>query len=298
MNDNTITLVTKFSPLVDERFATESKTSLVVNRDFDFIGTKSIKIYSVATAEMNDYGRNATMGTGTGEVLSRYGTIKDLSNTTQEVTMEKDRSFTFVIDKMDEDETLGALNAGSALARQLREVIIPEVDKYTFEKMADNAGETVVETITDNPDAGRGEVGAYESILAGTEYFDEKYVPTEGRVASVVPAFYTHLKKDQNAVLETEIGQNMRIRGVVSNMDGVVIQKVPSTLMPTGINFILSHRVATTQAIKLAEYKVHNNVPFVSGSLVEGRIYYTAFVRNNKKDALYVSTTVEPTVSL
>lgn len=281
MNDNTITLVTKFSPLVDERFATESKTSLVVNRDFDFIGTKSIKIYSVATAEMNDYGRNTDMGTGEGEVLSRYGTIKDLSNTTQEVTMEKDRSFTFVIDKMDEDETLGALNAGSALARQLREVIIPEVDKYTFGKMATNAGHTETETITDST--------AYTSILAGTEYFDEKYVPTEGRVASVTPAFYTHLKKDSNAVLETEIGQNMRIRGVVSNMDGVVIQKVPSTLMPTGVNFILSHRVATTQAIKLAEYKVHNNVPFVSGSLVEGRIYYTAFVRNNKKDALYVS---------
>ena len=120
MNENTIELVTRFSPLVDERFATESKTSLVVNRDFDFIGTKSLKIYSVETAEMNDYGRNTTMGTGTGEVLSRYGTIKDLENSTQEVTMERDRSFTFVIDKMDEDETLGALNAGSALARQFQ----------------------------------------------------------------------------------------------------------------------------------------------------------------------------------
>lgn len=283
MNENTITLVTKFSPLVDERFATESKTSLVVNKDFDFIGTKSIKIYSVDTAEMNDYGRNTTMGTGEGEVLSRYGTIKDLSNTTQEVTMERDRSFTFVIDKMDEDETLGALNAGSALARQLREVIIPEVDQYTFGKMAINAGHTETETITDN--------NAYSSILAGTEYFDEKYVPVEGRVASVTPAFYTHLKKDSNAVLETEVGQDMRIRGVVSNMDGVVIQKVPSTLLPANTNFILSHRVATTQAIKLAEYKVHTNVPFVSGSLVEGRIYYTAFVRNNKKDAIYVSAT-------
>lgn len=287
MNENTIELVTRFSPLVDERFATESKTSLVVNRDFDFIGTKSLKIYSVETAEMNDYGRNTTMGTGQGEVLSRYGTIKDLENSTQEVTMERDRSFTFVIDKMDEDETLGALNAGSALARQLREVIIPEVDQYTFGKIAVNAGKTEIETIG----TGAGEVGAYDAILAGTEYFDEKYVPTEGRVASVTPAFYTELKKDNNAVLETEIGQDMRIKGVVSNMDGVVIQKVPSTLMPEGINFILSHRVATTQAIKLAEYKVHTNVPFVSGSLVEGRIYYTAFVRKNKKDAIYVSTT-------
>ena len=166
MNENAISLVSRFSPLVDERFATESKTSLVVNNDFDFIGTKSIKIYSVATAEMNDYGRNATMGTGDGEVLSRYGTIKDLSTSTQEVQMEQDRSFTFVVDKMDEDETLGALNAGSALARQLREVIIPEVDKYTFAKMATGAGKTVTETI------GTGATGAYEALLAGTEYFD------------------------------------------------------------------------------------------------------------------------------
>lgn len=284
-NENTITLVSKFSPLVDERFATESKTSLVVNNDFDFVGTKTIKIYSVDTAEMNDYGRNTTMGTGEGEVLSRYGTIKDLSNTTQEVQMEKDRSFTFVIDKMDEDETLGALNAGSALARQLREVIMPEVDKYTFGKMASGAGKKVTETIG----TGDGQVGAYDAILAGTEYFDEKYVPVEGRVLSATPKFYTELKKDKQAVLETEIGQDMRIKGVVSNMDGVIIQKVPSTLLPAGQNFILSHRIATTQAIKLAEYKVHNNVPFVSGSLVEGRIYYTAFVRNNKKDAIYSS---------
>ena len=237
---------------------------------------------------MNDYGRNTTMGTGDGQVLSRYGTINDLSNTTQEVTMERDRSFTFVIDKMDEDETLGALNAGSALARQLREVIIPEVDQYTFTKMATNAGKTEIETIVDGTPTS-GQNNAYPAILAGTEYFDEKYVPTEGRVVSATPAFYTHLKKDKDAVLETEIGQDMRIRGVVSNMDGVVIQKVPSTLLPENVNFILSHRVATTQAIKLAEYKVHTNVPFVSGSLVEGRIYYTAFVRNNKKDAIYVS---------
>lgn len=277
-----INLVTKFSPLVDERFASESKTSLITNKDYDFIGSHSIKIFSVDTAEMNDYGRNATIGTGDGEVVSRYGTIKDLSNQVQEVSMEKDRSFTFVIDKMDEDETLGALNAGSALARQLREVVIPEVDKYTYLKVATNAGKTEVESITSS--------NAYSAINAGTEYFDEKYIPAEGRVAVVTPAFYTALKNDSKAVLETEIGQNMRIKGVVSNMDGVTIQKVPSTFLPAGTNFILAHKVATTQAIKLAEYKVRNDVPFMSGSLVEGRIYYTAFVRNNKKDAIYVST--------
>lgn len=275
-----INLATKFSPVVDERFATESKTSLVTNKDYDFIGAKSIKIYSVGTSPMNDYGRNTSLGTSTGQVLSRYGVISDLSTEIQEVQMEKDRSFTFVIDKADEDETLGALNAGSALARQLREVVIPEVDKYTYGKMSANAGKTVEETITKE--------NAYESLTNANEFMDEKMVPME-RVCVCTPAFAKLLKQDKNAVLETEIGQDMRIKGVIANMDGLVIQKVVSSLLPEKTNFIVAHRVATTQAIKLAEYKINNDPQGISGSLVEGRIYYTAFVRNNKKNAIYVS---------
>lgn len=272
-----INLVTKFSPLVDEKFTAESKTSLITNKDYDFIGAHSIKIYSVGTAEMNDYGRN-TQGT------SRYGTVKDLSNEVQEVSMEKDRSFTFAIDKMDEDETLGALNAGSALARQLREVVIPEVDKYTYSKVSAGAGTTATETIDGTT------VTAYGSITKATETLDEAMVPTEGRVLVCPPAFYTILKKDKEAVLETEMGQDMRIKGVISNMDGVLVQKVPSAFLPENTNFILAHKIATTQAIKLAEYKINTDPQGISGTLVEGRIYYTAFVRNNKKKAIYVSS--------
>ena len=269
-----INLVTKFSPLVDEKFTAESKTSLVTNKDYDFVGAHTIKIYSVGTAPMNDYGRN-TAGT------SRYGTVNDLSNTLQEVSMEKDRSFTFAIDKMDEDETLGAMNAGSALARQLREIVIPEVDTYTYAKIAAGAGTTVEETLTNT--------NTYDSIAKATETLDENMAPVEGRVAVMTPATYTLLKSDPKAVLETETGQDMRIRGVVSNMDGVMIQKVPSTFLPENTNYILAHKIATTQAIKLAEYKINTDPQGISGTLVEGRIYYTTFVRTNKAKAIYVS---------
>ena len=272
-----INLAEKYSSLVDEKFTSVSKASLVTNRDYNFVGAHTIQIYSVGTAPMNDYGRN-TAGT------SRYGTVNDLSTTLQEVTMEKDRSFTFAVDKMDEDETLGALNAGSALARQLREVITPEVDTYTYAKISASAGKTVNEqTIT--------ATNAYQSLIAGSEFLDESEVPAEGRVAVVTPKFMTFLKSDPQAVLETEVGQDMRVKGVIANMDGLTIQKVPSKYLPTGTNFIIVHPVATTLAIKLAEYKIHNNPQGVSGALVEGRIYYTAFVRNNKKNAIYVSTT-------
>jgi len=288
-----INLVTKFSPLVDERFEVESKTSLVTNKDYDFVGAHTIKIYSVATAPMYNYGRNADIGNNTSQsqVLSRYGLIEDLATETQEVSMEKDRSFIFSIDKMDQDETLQALNAGSALARQLREVVIPEVDTYTYKKMADNAGKTVYsQSITKS--------NAYEKLTDATEYMDEKKVPADGRVVICTPAFYKLLKQDSNAVLETEIGENMRIKGVIANMDGMTIQKVPSTLLPTNTNFIVAHKVATTQAIKLAEYETIDGGALVSGKIVKGRIYYTAFVRNNKKNAIYVSSSGSQPASL
>lgn len=269
-----IDLAKKYSPVVDETFQTESKASLVTNSDYDFIGSHSIVIYSVGTAEMNDYGRN-TEGT------SRYGTVKDLDTKTQEESMEKDRSFTFSIDKADEDETLGALNAGKALARQINEVVIPESDKYVYAKMVAKAGTVVEEVITDE--------NAYDSLTTGNTVQDEASVPEQGRVCVSTPIYHKHLKNDKKAVLDTEIGQEMKIKGVVANMDGTLIQKVPSRLLPAKVNYILAHPVATTFAVKLAEYKIHDNAVGVSGSLVEGRVYYTAFVRNNKKSAIYVS---------
>lgn len=288
-----INLVTKFSPLVDERFEVESKTSLVTNKDYDFVGAKTLKIYSVATAPMYNYGRNADIGNdgSQDQVLSRYGLIEDLATETQEVSMEKDRSFIFVIDKMDQDETLQALNAGSALARQLREVVIPEVDTYTYKKMADNAGKTLYgQTITKST--------AYESLTNATEYMDEHKVPADGRVVVCTPAFYKLLKQDSNAVLETEIGENMRVKGVIANMDGMTIQKVPSSLLPTNINFMVAHKIATTQAIKLAEYETIDGGALASGKIIKGRVYYTSFIRNNKKDAIYVNTKASQPASL
>ena len=119
-----INLVTKFQPYTDEQFSTESKKSLLTNQDFDWTGAHTIKVYKVTTSAMNDYGRTGPTGTN----WSRYGAVGSLDATTEEFTLTKDRSFTFAIDKLDTDETAAQLQAASALARQNREVVIPEVD--------------------------------------------------------------------------------------------------------------------------------------------------------------------------
>lgn len=107
-----IELVTKYLPYVDELFSSESKKSLLTNNDFDWTGAHTIKVYKIGTSAMNDYDR---AGTGSGATGSRYGAIENLAATTQSMMVLKDRSFTFVIDKLDSDETGRALEAATAL---------------------------------------------------------------------------------------------------------------------------------------------------------------------------------------
>ena len=169
----------KYSAKVDERFKLGSLVNAVINRDYDFVGVQTVKVYSIDTAPMNDYQRSGD---------NRYGTPADLQDNVQELKMTQDRSFTFVIDKGDELEQAGAKNAGAALRRQLDEVAIPEYDKYVIGKICGGAGKTATAAITN--------ANAYDAFLAGSEQLDENKVPAIGRVALVTPAFLRKLKTD------------------------------------------------------------------------------------------------------
>ena len=272
-----INLVTKFLPYVDELFKNESKKSLLTNQDFDWTGAHTVKVYKISTATMNDYDR---AGTGSGATGSRYGTVASLNATTEEFTLSKDRSFTFAIDKLDTDETAQQLAAASALARQQREVIIPEVDKYVYSEMCENAG-TAPAALTLTSE------NIYDEILKASQALDDAEVPETNRVLLVTPAVYLLMKQCPDITMETEIGNDMRLKGVVSNLDGANVIKVPAARLPENFGFLLAHPSATVAPTKLEDYKIHQDPPGSSGSLVEGGMVYDAFVLDNKKKALY-----------
>ena len=276
----TVNLVTRFLPYVDEMFTTESKKSLLTNNDFEFDGAKTVKVYKISTAAMTDYDRD-----GTGANPSRYGPVQGLDATTETFTMTKDRSFTFAIDKLDSDETAQQLSAGSALARQLREVVIPEVDAHTYGVMCTNAGikPTALALTSEN---------ICDEILKANTAMDNAEVPENGRILVVTPDTYLLMKQSPDIVMETDIGNELRLRGVIAMLDGAMVVKVPSTRLPAAFGFMIVHPVATVAPTKLAEYKIHEDTPGISGSLVEGRINYDAFVLDNKMNAIYYQETV------
>ena len=264
----------KYSNILDEKFKVESKSDIAVNQDYDFVGAKTVKIQSVNTVELSNYTRSGS---------NRYGTPNELDNAIQEMTMSQDKSFTFTIDKMNEDETNGALNAGKALNRQIRERVIPAVDAYRFGVMATKAGHIEKgKTLTAS--------NVYGEIVDATAYLDDREVPMDGRILVVTSATYGLMKKSKDIVMETEVGMDMKIKGVIGFLDGMTVVKVPSNRLPEGFQFLITHRIATTAPVKLAEYKIHTDAPGISGSLVEGRVYYDAFVLDNKKDAIYYVT--------
>lgn len=271
-----INLVTKFQPYTDEQFSTESKKALLTNQDFEWTGAHTIKVYKVTTSAMNDYGRN---GPAEGN-WSRYGAVGALDATTEEFTLKKDRSFTFAIDKLDTDETAAQLQAASALARQNREVVIPEVDTYVYGVMCENAGT--------KPEAkALSTTTLYSEILAASQALDDAEVPETGRVLVVTPAIYGMMKKSKDIIMETNVGNELRLKGVIGILDGMSVQKIPANRLPSAFGFMVAHPCATVAPVKLEDYTVHENPPGISGSLVEGRICYDAFVLDNKKSAIY-----------
>lgn len=275
----TINLVEKFSPVVDEKFTAEAKSSLLTNNDYDWTGAKTVKVYTVTTADMNDYDR-----AGAKEQASRYGKIQGLDATTDDYTITKDRAFTFAIDKLDKDETGGVLAGASALERQQREVIIPEYDSYVFGVMVNGAGTKAnIELSKDN---------IYNEILKANEILDDNLVPDTERV--LVLTSQTHNMLKQSGYLrDNNISQEMMVKGVVGMIDGVAVMKVAKSRLPQKFGFMLTHPVATVAPRKLEEYKIHEDPPYISGSLVEGRVVYDAFVLNNKKMAIYYMAMTE-----
>ena len=272
----TIDLTTKFQPHTDEQFKAESKRTLLTNDDFKWDGAHAIKVYKVTTSQMNDYNRS---GADNGN-WSRYGAVEGLDATTEELPLKKDRSFTFAIDKLDEDETQQQLAAASALARQNREVCVPEVDTYTYGVMCEKAGTkpAAVALTADN---------IYTEILKGSTALDDAEVPETGRVLVVTPASYQLMKKCKDITMETNIGNELRLQGVIAILDGMNVQKIPANRLPAGFGFMIAHPCATVAPVKLEDYKIHKDPPGISGSLVEGRIVYDAFVLDNKVKAIY-----------
>lgn len=177
-----INLAQKYARKVDERFYRESQAMMALNNNYEFTGVETVKVYSIPVVAMTDYKRTGA---------NRYGTPNDLTRNVQTLTVKRDRSFTFIIDKGDKIQSQMVSDAGKALSRQIREVCVPEFDAYVFNTLA--AAATARGAISDTAAT---KENAYELLLAGQEHLGDRNVPDKGRVAFCSYRFANLLKQD------------------------------------------------------------------------------------------------------
>lgn len=241
---------------------------------------KTVVLTSNGVATMNDYARTG---------VNRFGTPAEIDNDTQEIVCTRDRSFAFTIDKMGRTERALTIEAGKQLRKQIDEVVTPEVDKYTLQKLVtEAAAANIVDaaaTVTKST--------AYETFLNLNSLLDDQLVPQTNRVAWVTPAFYNMLKLDPSFIKASESGMKIAISGFLGEIDGVALVKAPTSYVPAkdttnskgAVMCVLAHKEAWVQPIRLEEYRTHIDPPGISGWLCEGRIVYDAFVLERLKGA-------------
>lgn len=268
----TIDYAKRYSGQVVEKFTEGAKSNGVLSNEFDFSGVKSVLVYNLGQVTLQNYNRTATG--------DRFGTPDQLDARTEELTMTQEKSFTAVIDKLDMDETMMALEAGKVLNRTIKDVIVPHLDTYRFNKM--------VEVAKTKEDVAITKDNAYEQLTIGNEKLDELEIPAEGRTAYVTPKMYRFLKNSKDVILDVDISQEQRAQGVLGLIDGLQIVKVPSSRFPANVNFIISGREAVVAPVKLAVYRALTEVPGLLGTKLEGLVYHDCFVLEERKKALYV----------
>lgn len=284
-------------PILDEVYKASSKTSILdtANERVRFISYDTVNLYTMSLDGLGNYSRNA--GFVTGSVTGGWEPYK----------LTQDRGRSFMVDVMDNDETMG-MAFGTLAGEFIRTQVTPEIDAYRFAKYAGTSGISsgtpadITVGTTDVPSL----IQEAETIMGDDE------VPEEGRILFISETAYAGLKdKITRYVQNGERG----IETAIDYYDGMRVIKVPKGRFNTGItlndglsagetkggftvpastsypiNFMIIHPSAVVQIAKHVVPRIFS--PQVNQSAdawkFDYRIYHDAFVENNKVAGIYL----------
>lgn len=290
---NTIALVDKYLPILDEIYKLGSRTAILdtANERVRWEGAKKAYLFHTNLVGLSNYDRNAGFVPG------------DATDGWEDYTITQDRGRSFMIDVMDNDETLG-MAFGTLVGEFERTQVIPELDAYRFAKYA--SGAAVSQVITETLSAGAATIA---SIDTATAALDNAEVPYEGRILFVNPNTYKLIKggvtrmvmnDERNVNYNIEFYNDMRLITVPSGrFNTAVTINAPTTSAAAGgytasgdaINYMIVHPSAILQVVKHAVPRIFS--PEVNQEAdawkFDYRVYHDAFVEAQKTNGIYVS---------
>ena len=292
---NSIALAQTYLPLLDEVYKASSKTSILDATKVDILNGNTIKVFKTSMDGMGNYNRSTGFVTG------------DVTGTWETMTLSKDRGRAFVVDRMDNEETIG-MAFGTLAGEFIRTRVAPEVDAYAFAKLAG----------TSNIDSGT----AADIIIGTTDVpalvdeaersMNENEVPVEGRILFISENAYAGLRaKITRSVQNDVLGVNREIE----TYDGMPVVRVPqnrfysaitlydgTTTGQTGggyigtattgykINFMVIHPSAVCKVVKHALPRIFTPEQYQQADAwkFDYRVYHDTFVYENKVKGIYM----------
>lgn len=296
---NTINLVQKMLPLLDEVYKSSAK-SAGLEAPAEFVrksaDANSVKIAKMALVGLGNYSKASGFPDG------------DISLTWETHQFTNDRGRRFSIDRMDNVESFG-LVAARLVGEFMRTEVIPEVDAYRFAKIASNATTTVAADLTSSTTK-----AALDTAIVTLQ---EKEVDDNNMVIFMTPTVAQTLSDN---ITRTTINGDRNVNNIIETYNGIQIVRVPQTRFyskitlnagaatnaggysktqaATGVtagknlNFIVMDRNACYNVTKLNVAKIFTPDENQSKDAwqFDFRLYHDTFVLDNKKDGIYVHT--------
>lgn len=268
-----INLAVKYSDKIAQVYTASSFIAGKTSSEWDFSGVKSVKIYTPQTVDLVDYKRSGS---------NRYGESKEMQDTIQELTMSQDKSFSITIDKGNNNEQMLIKNAGKMLKLQIDERVVPLVDKYAFSRFISLAGK--VAGVTKPTKA-----TIVSAIADAGMHLDDSLVPEGNRYLYITTEMYNLLRQSGEFLNIEALGTKAVEKGVVGEVMGFKVVKVPVSYLPANAYFIAIHKNSVLVPYKIRDAKVHEDPPGISGALLEGRNNYDAFVIGARANGVYAA---------
>ena len=277
-----INLAKKASDKVVERFKHSSVTEGLFTSRYKWTGVSTLLVYTIDNLPLQDYDKDAAAGE------SRFGTMTEVGDTVQEMTVSDDKSFNGSIDKGNNTAQMMVKAASSILRRTTDEVLIPYVDKYRLGKLAEGAG---------NKDysVSMTKANAVETILTAGAAMSNALVPKSGRVIYMGETEAIKVKLADQVIGVDKLAEDSIVNGVIGEIDGAQVRIVPDSYMPAGVVFMIVRRGCACAPKKVETYRILEDHPDIDGHVVQGRFLHDCFVLDTLKNGIYVAySTAEP----
>ena len=297
--DNSISLASRYLPILDEIYKADSKSAVLdtvqdrVRWDND---VHAFYLFETDMVGLGDYDRND--GYVRGDVTTNW----------RQYAPQWDRGRQFLIDAADNMETF-AMAFGTLAGEFMRTKVIPETDALRFATYANGAAASnkVTETLSTS-------AATIASIDNATAALDDLEVPYEGRLLFVKPLTYKMIKggitrmvmnDDRNINYNVDIYNDMRVITVPSGRFNTVINLAQPTAHDGAggytaagdtINYMIIHPSAVMQAVKLATPRIFSPAVTQQANAwqYDFRQYHGAWVKHQKTNGIYVSAPSMP----